>query len=78
MEMGIWEVTELLPEMECGALVDRGGFDTMKECQNALILLGSGSIYMTRLFFFLEYAKDLRIIVIKKKKSLTIHTTRFQ
>ena len=27
--------------------------------------------------FFLEYAKDLRIIVIKKKKSLTIHTTRF-
>ena len=26
--------------------------------------------------FFLEYAKDLRIIVIKKKKSLTIHTTR--
>jgi len=28
-------------------------------------------------FFFLEYAKDLRIIVIKKKKSLTIHMTRF-
>ena len=44
MEMGIWEVTELLPEMECEALVDRGGFDTMKECQNALILLGSGPV----------------------------------
>jgi farnesol kinase len=28
------------------------------------------------LFFFLEYAKDLRIIVIKKK-SLIIQTTRF-